>query len=102
MVTLGLLTDKMGELQGPERYSEALSDGLEALRGLWCQSMLRQFQEGHKKICFHFKRFSLRGRPVGATVKCACSALVARGSLVRIPAADMAPLGMPYCGRRPT
>ena len=35
-------------------------------------------------------------------VKCACSALVARGSLVQIPGVDMEPLGKPCCGRRPT
>ena len=33
------------------------------------------------------------GRPGGAAVKCACSTSVARGSLVQIPDADMAPLG---------
>ena len=42
------------------------------------------------------------GRPGGAAVKCARSALVAQGSLVRIAGADMAPLGTPCCGRRPT
>ena len=30
------------------------------------------------------------------------SSSVARGSLVQIPDADMAPLGKPCCGRRPT
>ena len=43
-----------------------------------------------------------RGRPGGAVVKCARSALAARGSLVRIPGVDMALLGKPCCGRRPT
>ena len=42
------------------------------------------------------------GRPGGAAVKCARSALAAWGSLVRIPGADMAPLDKPCCGRRPT
>ena len=44
----------------------------------------------------------IRGRPGGAAVKCAHSALVARGSLVPIPGVDVAPLGKPCCGRRPT
>ena len=43
-----------------------------------------------------------RGRTDGAAVKCARSTLVAPGSLVRIPSADMAPLGKPGCGRCPT
>ena len=43
-----------------------------------------------------------RGSPGGAAVKCACSTLAAGGLLVRIPGADIAPLGMSCCGRRPT
>ena len=37
-----------------------------------------------------------------AQVKCPCSTLVARGSLVQILGADMAPLGMACCGSHPT
>ena len=36
------------------------------------------------------------------SVKCAHSASVAQGLRVQIPAADMAPLGKPCCGSRPT
>ena len=42
------------------------------------------------------------GSGAGPAVKCARSALAARGSLVRIPGEDMALLGKPCCGRRPT
>ena len=43
-----------------------------------------------------------RGRPGSAMVKSACSALAAQVLLVRIPGADMAPLGKTCCGRHPT
>ena len=42
------------------------------------------------------------GRPGGAALKCAHSALAARGWPVRVPGVDMALLGTPCCGRRPT
>ena len=42
------------------------------------------------------------GRASGAVVKFACSASVVRGSLVGIMGANVAPLGTPCCGRRPT
>ena len=49
----------------------------------------------------HFKNFNTRGQPGGAAVKCTRSASVAQGLPVWIPGVDMAPLGKPYCGRRP-
>ena len=42
------------------------------------------------------------GWPGGAAVKFTRSASAARGSLARIPGVEMAPLGKPCCGRRPT
>ena len=41
-------------------------------------------------------------QPGGAAVKSARSTLAVRGSRVRIPGADMAPLGKLCSGRRPT
>ena len=42
------------------------------------------------------------GWPGDAAVKFTRSTSVSRGSPVRIPGADMAPLGKPCCGRHPT
>ena len=42
------------------------------------------------------------GLPGRAAVKCARSTWAAWGLPVRIPSRDMAPLGKPCCGRRPT
>ena len=43
-----------------------------------------------------------QGRPGGAAVECARSALAAQGSPVRILGVDMASLGRPCCSRHPT
>ena len=48
------------------------------------------------------QRSADRGWPGGSVVKCTCSTSVAQGSLARIPGVDMALLGKPCCGRRPT
>ena len=47
-------------------------------------------------------KLSHRGWPGGTVIKFSCSASPARGSLVRILGADMALLGKPCYGRRPT
>ena len=55
--------------------------------------------------CYTFlylKNDSMGGQPGPAAVKCVCSASVAWSSPVRIPGSDMALLGKPCCGRRPT
>ena len=52
--------------------------------------------------CEGIKDKKTEGQPGGTVVKCARSALVARGLPVRILGADMAPLSKSCCGRRPT
>ena len=47
-------------------------------------------------------KINFRAGPVAAAVKCARSTSAAWGSLVPILGADMALLGMPCCGGRPT
>ena len=42
------------------------------------------------------------GQPGGSAVRFACPTSAARGSLIWILGADMASLGKPCCGRRPT
>ena len=54
-----------------------------------------------KFIFFSIKNIK-RGQPGGTAIKCSYSASVAGSSPIRIPAADMAPLGKPCCGRHPT
>ena len=48
------------------------------------------------------KNETKRGQPGGTAVKFTRSASAAPGLSVRILGADMAPLGKPCCGRRPT
>ena len=93
----------------PFKISLLLPDGNRKLRKVYKQ--LPNVVEGSEKpntgqpnlqANLRQKRIRLWGRPGGAAVECASSALAARGSLVLIPGVDMAPLGMPCCGRRPT
>ena len=53
-------------------------------------------------IIYMSKLIKLWAWPGGAAVKFTRSASVAQGSLVRVQGADVAPLGTPCCGRRPT
>ena len=64
--------------------------------------ILRDAHEVVKCLLVIFTIITFLGLPGGAEVKCARSASAAWGSPVRILGADMALLGKPCCGRRPT
>ena len=64
------------------------------------QDLFGYYGSLHFQIIFKIKMS--RGQPSGAAVKCAHSALAARGLPVWILGADMAPLVKPCCGRHPT
>ena len=49
-----------------------------------------------------YGKYTYGGWPSDAAVKCAHSASAAQSSQVRIPGADMAPLGKPCYSRHPT
>ena len=49
-----------------------------------------------------FQEVIIGGRPGGPVVKFAHSASTAHGLPIRIPGTDVAPLGKPCCGGRPT
>ena len=84
----------------PKLLSLVRQDWDRMLRGL---VILKAFLKVSLLLGYLFsKNYGYRGLPGGTVVKCAPSTSAAWGLPVQILGADMAPLGKPCCGRRPT
>ena len=87
--------------QGAWTHKESESEGTSRADALQCLEVGGTCGcSGVTGGCFKGNTFPW-GRPGGAAVKCARSALAVWGSPVRIPGMDMAPLGKLCCDRHP-